>query len=491
MSKDEKIAHLTQEKEQLAQENIKLHFELEHLKKLVFGQKRERFVPEQDSNQGNLFATDEIETKQEAPVETKTIQYERKRYKNGHPGRQALPDHLPVEEIIIEPEEDTTGMKKIGEERTETLTYTRASLVKKVVIRPIYLKENEDGTEQQVIAPLPSRPIPKGIAEASLLAYILVCKFVDHLPFYRQIQAFQRDFGWAVYKSTLNDWFNAVCTLMKPLYDEMIKQVLADGYIKADESPIKVQDQQKSKDKGGTHQGYQWVYYNPLRQLVVFNYRKGRGMQGPKEFLKEYQGWVQCDGYTVYDKIGRTPGIHLAGCLAHVRRKFFEAQDSDKNRATFALEIIKQIYAIEKELKEKTPEERKQERMKKIAPLFKKLKDWADEDGVKVTPKSPMGKAMTYLQNQWPKITAILEDGRLDIDNNTIENKIRPMALGRKNYLFAGSHKGAENIAMMYTFFGTCKARGVNPMEWLEKTLEKIGETKITELHTLLPGYEA
>jgi len=383
--------------------------------------------------------------------------------------------------VVIEPEEDTSAMTKIGEERTETLEYTPASLIKKITIRPKYANAEGQGI---LVADLPERPIDKGIAEASLLAHILCSKFIDHLPFYRQIQRFKRDYAWEPASSTMSDWFLSCCDLLKPLYEHMLNKMLARGYIQADESPIKVLDADKP---GATHQGYQWVYHSPEENIVIFRYRKGRGQHGPKETLASYQGWLQCDGYTVYDKIGAKPGIELVGCWAHARRKFYEAKDSDPKRAALALEIIQQIYQQEKECKDFDPAKRLAHRQEHTSELFRKMKTCLDDEGLRVLPKSPLGKAMTYAQNQWPKLEAVLKDGRLEVDNNLIENKIRPLALGRKNYLFAGSHRAAQGIAMFYSFFGTCKARQVNPYHWLKYALENTKATKLSGLDQLMP----
>jgi len=216
---------------------------------------------------------------------------------------------LPVREVVIEPEEDTTGLKKIGEEISETLEHTPASLIKRRTIRPKYAKANDEGI---IIANLPSRPIDKSIVEACLLSHILVSKYIDHLPFYRQIQMFKRDFRWEPAQSTMSDWMASCCQLLEPLYNTLKQKILASDYIQADESPIKVLDSDK---KGKTHQGYQWVYHDPVQKLVLFNYCKGRGQNGPKELLANYKGYLQCDGYTVYDKIEADPNINLAGWM--------------------------------------------------------------------------------------------------------------------------------------------------------------------------------
>jgi transposase len=467
--------------EALWEENQLLKQELAQLKKLIFGSKSERFVPTPiNVNQISLFEDQEVEIVD--PIEEeKTITYERKVSKK-HEGRNEIPSHLPVEEYIIEPQEDTTGLVKIGEEVTETLEYTPASLIKKITRRPKYAHPDGNGI---LIGALPSRPIDKGIAEASLLAHIFVSKFCDHLPFYRQIQMFKRDYDWNVSDSTMNDWYASCYTLLDPLYQHMRRRALTSRYLQVDESPIKVLDSDKPS---GTHQGYQWVYHSPSERIIFFDYRKGRGMHGPKEVLSDYNGYLQNDGYTVYDKIGQSsPDITLVGCTVHARRYFTEARDNDKKRADYILEIFQKIYQVESDIKSLTSKEKQAQRLEKIKPLYNQIIEYIKQENVYVQPKSPIGKAMTYFQNQWPKLQNIFLDSMLELDNNLIENKIRPLALGRKNYLFAGNHTGADRIAMMYTFMATCKANDVNPRAWLEHVLKNIKDTKLSELHTLYP----
>lgn len=477
--KDEQIDLLASENISLSEENKSLKHELSQLKKMIFGVKSERHISPVSEDQLNLFVQDDTSDQTEQEV-TEPITYVRKKPGKKHPGRHPLPAHLPVEETIIEPEEDTTGMVKIRDEVTDTLKYTPASLVIKRIVRPQYARPDGQGV---MIGELPSRALPKAIAESSLLSHIVVKKFVDHMPFYRQISGFYRDYQWKVSSSTMNDWFTQLCILLDPLYNRLKEKILDSGYIQVDESPIKVLDKVK---KGKSHHGYQWVYHSPEDRLVLFNYRKGRGMHGPKEMLSSYSGILQSDGYTVYDKIGKREDIFLAGCLVHVRRKYVEALDSDPDRANYALDIFKNIY--HQETKAKESDDRKGHREEHIVPLLQELNTWIRAEGIKVLPKSPIGKAMKYTLSQWNKITQIFEDGRIELDNNLIENKIRPLALGRKNYLFAGSHAGAQRIAMMYSFMGSCKANDVNPYEWLKYVLDNIGQSSIQSLDQFLPS---
>jgi transposase len=467
----------------LNQEIAILKHELAELRRLIFGSKSERFTPTiPPVNQMSLFDVDQQEPSV-AEVETEQITYERIKQNKSHPGRNEIPAHFPVEETVIEPEGDTTDMMKIGEEVTEYVEYTPGSLRKIRIIRPKYANKNAEGP--LLIAPLPVRALPKSIAGVSLIAHIIVRKFVEHMPFYRQIQAFDRDYQWQIPSSTINDWFVSVCTMLEPLYDLLKQKVLESGYMQVDESPIQVLD--KNTKKGSSHKGYQWVYHSPEEKLLFFDYHTGRDMAGPKQVLADYTGLLQSDGYNVYDALAKQKAIIIAACLVHVRRYFYKARDNDKKRAEHALNIFSCIYKEESKYKNLPPQQRKEQREQNIKPLLVDLKAWVEEQSVYVTPQSPIGKAMAYMQSQWPKIMELFNNGRYELDNNLIENKIRPLALGRRNYLFAGSHDGAQRIAMMYSFLGSCAANGINPGKWLENTLEKINDTKINNLAQLLP----
>ena len=229
-----------------------------------------------------------------------------------------------------------------------------------------------------------------------------------------------------------------------------------------------------------------------INQIAGCLLYKGRGQNGPKELLAGYKGYLQCDGYSVYDKIGADPKITLVGCLAHVRRKFHEALKNDKAKAEKALGLFRDIYMEERKIKKQAKddfEQRKKLREENIKPLLEQIREWITEEQFNVLPKSLIGKAMSYFTNQYPKLQAIFEDARIELDNNRIENAIRPLALGRKNYLFADSHRAAQNAAMIYSFLGSCKMQNINPREGLQHTLEKIPDHSIHKLDQLLPGY--
>jgi len=487
----EKDALLLKKDQQIEQ----LQFQYKQVLKLLYGSKTERYISStEDASQLHLFNQDQQENNEEQV--TQQISYERKRPSKKHPGRHPIPDHLPVIEQIIEPEENTEGLIRIGEQVTETLDYTPANLIKIRTVRPKYANKE---TEDIHIADLPARFMEKGIAEPGLLAHLAVSKYVDHLPLYRLAKQFSRDFNWQVSRNTLNNWVRYLCDRFEPVYESLQQQVLTSTYILVDESPLKVLERKEHKSKGKSPPsqkkrmiGYQWVYMSPSHKSVYFEYRKGRGMHGPKETLADYVGYVQCDGYKVYDKLARQEsGIKLIGCLAHARRKFYEAKDSDAKRSQYAMSIFNKIYQLDSQYAREdlsVNKDRLEMRQTEMKTEYKKLLNWIKEQSIQVLPKSPIGKAMNYYQAQYPKLVGCLERGDLHIDNNWVENKIRPLALGRKNYLFAGSHNGARWIAMMYSFFGTCQMHDINPRDWLIKAMEKMTHTKIEDYADLLPG---
>lgn len=296
-------------------QNIQLKDELNQLKRLIFGSKNERFIPSVSADQLALDIA--IQQKEQAIVSaTETIQYQRKKTSKTESqkvqtGRMPLPASLPREQVIIEPSIDVTGWKKIGEEKTEELERIPGKLFVRQYIRSKYV---DPKGEQIVIGELPVRPIDKGIAGPGLLAQIVIDKFVDHLPVYRQVQRFERE-GMKLPISTLADWISGSCALLEPLYETHRKLVLKQTYLQADETPIKVLDKAK---KGTTHRGYHWVYHAPLARLVLFDYREGRGREGPNECLTDFSGYLQTDGYAVYEYFDQRANIGNSGQGDHL-----------------------------------------------------------------------------------------------------------------------------------------------------------------------------
>ena len=472
--------------EELYLEHINLRHELDQLKRLVFGSRHERFIPTTPQEQLALGLEATRPSSQAiSPAPVQTIEYTRTKKASTekiNTGRMRLPADLPREEVILEPDQDVSGLPVIGKEITEELERVPGKLFVRQYIRPKYALPNGDGV---VIADLPARPIDKGIPGPGLLAQIVIDKYTDHLPVHRQIQRFERE-GIKLASSTLTDWIGGTCTLLDPLYEELKRRVLSADYLQADETPIKVLDKDK---KGTTHRGYHWVYHAPIERIVLFDYREGRGREGPQECLKHFKGHLQTDGYAVYEDFDRKSEVTLLHCMAHARRKFDESKDNDLARASFALTEIQKLYALERQAKldALSWEQRYSLRQEKSVPILKELKTWMLENYKAVLPKSTIGQALHYSLERWDKLMLYTADGKLEIDNNLVENAIRPVAIGRKNYLFAGSHNGARRAAMLYSFLGTCKINDVNPFEWLRDVLSKIPTAPVNNLGVLLP----
>ena len=451
--------------------------QLDKLRKLFNGSRSERFLPA-DQAQLSLDLGQVLPVANQEKVESITAKTSSGKKSHGRP---PLPAHLQREEISLDPSVDLSGAKVIGVVETEILELVEAKIVVKKYIRQKYLLA--DGTI--VIADLPSLPIPRGNAGPGLLAHLAVGKFVDHQPFYRQRQMFKR-LGIDLAESTINDWFRSTCDLLVPLYDCLKGRLLKSSYLMADETPIPVQTEDKP---GATHKGYHWVYYDPLERMVLFDYRKGRGREGPDEILKNFKGTLQADGYSGYDHFGNNPDITLLACMAHARRKFDEALKNDKARAEHVLGLMQQLYKIERQAREEQLEydQRKALRQEQSAPVLQELHTWLKENVIQTLPKSAIGIAIAYTLHLWPRLVRYLDEGKYEIDNNLIENSIRPVALGRKNYLFAGSHEAAQRAAMMYSFFASCKVNNIEPQAWLTKVLERIPDHSIQRLEELLP----
>ena len=464
----------------LQEENAYLKSQVELLKRMQFGQKRERF--EGDPAQGILpFETPAEETAQQEEQIKEQITYTRKK-QSAHKGRAALPAHLAVEEIEIHPEGDLSDMICIGKEVTEELECEPARFFIRRYIRYKYAAKDGEGVKTGA---LPERVIDKGIPGAGLLAMILTDKYADHLPLYRQKQRFARE-NISIASSTIEGWVKQALERLEPLYEQLRFDIKAKGYLQVDETSIKVLESDK---KGAAHSGWYWVYHSPLDGLVLMDYQPTRGSLGSKNMLEHFKGYLQSDGYAVYDKVGQRKDVTPLACWAHARREFERALENDKARASKALGLIQQLYAVERKAKEHelSSEQIKALRLDESLPVINELGKWIFHEVKNTLPKSQIGKSMRYAMERWDKLSAYLQDGSLLIDNNLVENAIRPIALGRKNYLFAGSHDAATRAGMIYSFLAICKKHEVNPMQWLKHTLENIMSINHKNIRDLYP----
>ena len=464
-----------------------LKYQLDQLKRQVFGVKRERYISMLDAGQLVLPIEDENPPviEEEGTITVEAHDRKKNKKKANHPLRKPFPADLPRQvEKIFPPGFDENSLEKpIGEEITEILEEIPGKFYVRQIIRYKFANKETGGV---VIGELPSRVNEKGMFGESVMTRIIIDKYCDHLPGYRQEQRFSR-VGIKIPYSTLMDVPRQVGNYMVPLYEELKKVVLTCKYLQIDETPHPVLDKET---KGKTHRGYLWVYRSVEQRLVLFEYCPGRGTKWPKEILKNYKGFIQTDGYVSYDYFERRPDIISVCCMAHARRYFEKALVDHKELAEYFITRLQAVYEVEREIRDenKSDEEIILLRKEKSLPVLNELEKWLNEHSNE-PPSTPIGKAIAYTLSRWKKLTIYIDHPFLEIDNNLVENAIRPTVLGRKNYLFSGSHESAQRTAMFYSFIGSCKMNGINPQEWLMDVLIKLPETKSSELHTLLPNY--
>ena len=495
VGKDAEISHkdalLSLKDAEISQKNAeikKLSDTLLWLRRKVFGKMSEKNLP-LDPDQLLLFEqehlTDEERARLDKEVEaaeqqmTKTITVKVK------PSRRDLDTTgLPTEVIDIYPDGTTDENGKLKDEYVEIGTDVSSRLehiaaktyIKKTVIHKVMLKSdsnNKTPEDRRIIcARLPLAPVNRCMAGASVLTDIIIGKFMYHLPFYRQIQQYKES-GITISDSTMGGWYEAAVEKLKLLYDILRQHILQSEYIQIDESVLPVIDSEKHKAR----KGYEWCVRDAIRGAVMFYYDRGsRGGKVAREILGAYKGAVQCDGYDAYDQFEKNDNITVYGCWAHARRKFVDALNENNRLATEALCFIRKIYKVESNANKAglNADERKEQRLKISYPTIRLFETWMKETYLKVLPNSKMGDAIEYTYSLLPRLSRYVNDGRINIDNNLIENAIRPLALGRKNYLFCGNDASAYRAAIVYSLISTCKAADVDPRTWMEDVLRKI-----------------
>jgi transposase len=469
--------------EKLSIKKQDLELQLLQLKKLIFGSRHEKFISPDVPGAPTLFDLPPIADLLDRGTTLVTYEKSSKKLRPNHHGRNGFPEHLRREDRIIPPTGiDMSTARKMGEDITETLAYQPAELFVKRVIRPKYVDAASGGIVQALA---PERSFERSHVDTSLIAQIIIEKYIDHLPLDRQIKRFAR-LGVTISDSTIGNWVTASAAYLKPLYEAHKLLVLASGYLHADETVIKVLDSDK---KNATHQGYYWVYQCNASKLVLFDYRTGRGREGPQSILKDYKGYLQTDGYIVYEEFDEHPDIIVLNCMAHARRKFSEALPNDQARAAYVLAEMQKLYAIERHIEENslTGNVKLLYRKENAGNILKQLGSWMQENYPQVLPGSAIGKALAYSLQRWDKLCLYATTDFLHIDNNPIENSIRPVAIGRKNYLFAGSHPAAQRSAIFYSLLATCKNYDINPVIWMDDVLSRIAGYPINKIQELLP----
>jgi len=460
-----------------------------------FGPSSERYDPSQ--LQLGLFNEAEVEAASaEEEPETETGPAPRRR---GRPVRPPLPPELPREEVIHELSseervcgEDGSDLVEIGRETSEQLDIVPAQVR---VIRHVRIKYGCPRCHEGVkTAPLPPQPLPKSMASAGMLAYVLTSKYADGLPLYR-LEGMLGRIGVEIPRSTLASWaVKAGTGLVQPLINLMQERALASGYIQMDETPVQVL---KEPGRKPTAKSYMWVWRTgpPAKPIILFDYDPSRSQSVPERLLMGFKGYLQSDGYSGYLAVTATADVVAVGCFAHARRKFDEAVKSAGKKAKpgvahEGLALIQELYRVERQAKdaEMTPEQRHALRQEWAVPILERLRIWLHENLPRTLPSGATGKALGYLSNQWQRLVRYLEDGRLEIDNNRTENAIRPFVVGRKGWLFSASVNGAKASANIYSLIETAKANGHEPYHYLRYVLERLPACQTVDaFEALLP----
>ena len=407
------------------------------------------------------------------------------------PKRKPLPEHLERKEQVLTPGDNCSkcggGLKTLGEDITEELEYVPGRFVVNKFVRP---RMACSCCEAVLQAPLPSRPIERGRPGPGLLAHVLVSKYADHLPLYRQSQIYGRE-GIDLDRSTMADWVGKSTALLEPLAEAIAKRVKAGSSLFADDTPLKM----LAPGNKTTKTARIWAYVRDERPwsgqsppCVWYQFTVDRKGEHPVKHLSGYQGWVHADGYAGFNDVFGTDKASEVACMAHIRRKFvdvFTAQGSAIAEET--IKRIAQLYGVEKEVRGQSPEARAALRQDKAKPIFDDLEEWLQAQLPKISGKSPLAKAIRYALNRMPKTRPYLDNGFLELDNNTVERAMKPVAIGRKNWMFAGSESGGKAMAIAFTLIETAKLNGVDPQAWLTDVLTRIADHKITKLDELMP----
>jgi transposase len=462
----------------------KLKLEIARLKRMQFGRSSERLG--ERIEQLELIVEDlEASQAQTRPASPPPVSEKRS------PVRKSLPTHLPRETVRHEPDANCpdcgSAMKTIGEDIAEMLEFVPAHFK---VIQHVRPRLACRCCERIVQVPAPSRPIDRGIPGPALLAHVLVSKYADHLPLYRQAGIYARA-GVELERSTLADWVGAAARLLDPLVAALRNHVLGGHKLHADDTPVPV----LQPGRGTTKTGRLWTYVRDDRPAgdavppaVWFQYSPDRKALRPVEHLKHFAGILQADGYAGFDQLYATGRVIEAACWAHVRRKFYDIhQASASPLAAQAIARIGKLYEIEREIRGKRLDERRAVRQARAGPLLEDLRQWLQASLSMVSGKSAIPVAIKYALARWTALTRYVDDGRIEIDNNSAERAIRDVALGRKNWMFAGSDAGGERAAAIYSLLGTAKLNGLDPEHYLRAVLERIADHPIKRVEELLP----
>ena len=469
--------------------------QIAELRRQLFGSKAEKLSPEQQAQLDELASDLQQEAQQPPPLSQEVLEEERRdqrrRRAERRPPRHPVPPVLETETVTLEPAPEEKlcshcGRQKqrIGEEVTEETDLIPAKLIRRRTVRPKYAcRCGEAGV---VIAPLPPRLIPQSKLGLGLAVHLLWRATTITSPSTRLERIFRERHAVEIPRQQMVQWVEHIAGWLQPLYDAMWQEMKATGYVQIDETPVKVLDPEV---KGKAAQGYLWFYAVP-RGDVILEFSRSRGQQVPRQRLEGFAGTIQTDAYEVYQALERKDAaLARIGCLAHARRGFYQALKESLPEAVWFIRQMRQLYRLEDQLRALDPAERYRLRQEQAPALWEAMKQHAEALEPKLLPKSTLGKAVNYFLNEYPALVGYLRDGRFEIDNNLIENDIRPTAVGRKRWLFIGHPQAGWRSAVIYSILISCRRRGLNPQDYLTDVLARLPSAKITHLRELLPAH--
>lgn len=477
------ITKLRGDLDRSVRENKWLRHRLDVLSRRLFGKKAEQLTPGQ-----LVLAYEQLENetgKADEPVETDSGEGPAVEKKPARRGRRPIPKNIRRVDVVVDlAEAEKTcaacgeTRERIGEDVSEKYDYVPAELVCRVTRR---LKYGGCRCHPGVVsAPAPPQAVEKGLAAEGLLAHVLTSKYVDHLPLHRLEKIFGRH-GADISRKTLCDWVAQCADALTPIHEQLKKTLVTADYLQTDDTPITV-----LTAGGGSRTGRLWVYVDPIGKRVFFDATATREREGPERVLKDFKGYLQADAYSAYDALYRTGRLMEVGCWAHVRRKFFDTREEDPE-ALKLLALIQKLYEVERQAASMPAQERRDLRREKAAPVLNEIDRVRAELARTALPKSGLGEALRYLHNQREALGRYLEDGRLKPDNNGAENQLRVVAVGRKNWLFAGSQDGARRAAVLYTLAQGCKLAGIEPFRYFKDVLLRVATHPASRIDELTP----
>jgi len=476
-----------QEKEQ---QLLQAQAEIAELKRQLFGSKADKLSSQQQAQVQELLDDFKQQTDRPPPLLEQILEEDLPSpAKPTRRTRHPLPAYLETQTLTLEPEQKEVcphcGRAKvcIGSERTQEIDYIPARLIRREIVRPKYACSC--GEAGVAIAPLPPRLIPQSKLGLGLAVYIVLSRFDDHLSFYRLEQSFRERHGIVIPRQQMVQWVEHIAQWLQAIYRRMWEEMKKGGYLQIDETPVKVL---APEVKGKAAQGFLWFYSQPGGD-VVLEYCDSRGHEAPLERLRGFTGTIQADGYDVYQLLERKlPGIRRNGCLAHSRRRFYKALKESSTEAIWFIAQIRRLYQIEAQVRNATAEERKRLRLQNAPEIWRALKKRAEQLRPKLLPKSTLGNAISYFLNEYTAMVGYLRDGRFEIDQNLVENSIRPTAVGRRRWLFLGHPDAGWRSAVIYSLLVSCRRRAINPVDYLTDVLGKLPGMTMEQIDALLPG---